>query len=205
MRIVGCLLTFHDTDTKIPIVKGKEVYWTRFYAMHCVGDALGCYISSQLISHRHAITLMLFPVVHHSNAVLVLVSIAGCLYAYFSLCLFGHIINTYMAFGSIFGYGFNVPVLMDEPWKSKSLSEYWGKRWNVVIQRILKEYVYTPLRTHLGAGHWLAASMTFFGSALLHVSGDYLLSLHVLYSNISYNNPPTSTPYPSYSYHTNYY
>jgi alginate O-acetyltransferase complex protein AlgI len=29
--------------------------------------------------------------------------------------------------------GFDAPLLFDRPWKSRTLTEFWGKRWNLVF------------------------------------------------------------------------
>ena len=56
---------------------------------------------------------------------------------------------------------------MDHPLSSKTLAEFWSKRWNKSIQKILRDAFYLPL-----AGRGLAQAgvfATFVGSAILHV------------------------------------
>lgn len=52
--------------------------------------------------------------------------------------------------------------------RSSSLKEFWGKRWDTVLQSLLKEYVYKPLRKNYGASHTMAGFITFFCSGLGH-------------------------------------
>ena len=63
---------------------------------------------------------------------------------------------------------FELPYLMDDPVKSLSLKEFWGKRWDTVLQSLLKEYVYIPLRKKYDMNRTLASFITFFCSGLGH-------------------------------------
>jgi hypothetical protein len=58
--------------------------------------------------------------------------------------------------------------LMDNPlFESKSPSEFWGRRWNLLIHRALKNGVYKPVR-QIGGGKPLAVLATFVASGLFH-------------------------------------
>lgn len=69
--------------------------------------------------------------------------------------------------------GFRLPDLMDAPYNATTLSEFWSKRWNSVIQSLLRNYVYDPMRKKLGFDPKIAAATTFFSSGLLHVLPVY--------------------------------
>ena len=62
---------------------------------------------------------------------------------------------------------FELPRLMDGPAESTSLAEFWGQRWNTVVQALLKKYIYTPLRAR-GIGRSTASALTFFASGIGH-------------------------------------
>lgn len=56
--------------------------------------------------------------------------------------------------------------LMRMPIASKSVSEFWGRRWNVAFQEIAFGMFFQPLRRRVGAG-W-ALMGTFFISGIIH-------------------------------------
>ena len=64
--------------------------------------------------------------------------------------------------GRVFGTA--VPAISLQPYRSMTLAEFWGQRWNPVVSRILREHCFRPLarrpRTALVAA--------FIGSAVLH-------------------------------------
>lgn len=60
--------------------------------------------------------------------------------------------------------GVAVPPLSLQPYRSATLAEFWGQRWNPVISGILREHCFTPLRRSPRA----ALTAAFVGSALLH-------------------------------------
>jgi hypothetical protein len=94
----------------------------------------------------------------------VLLVLAGCVYALFSLKAFGRTIAVcFLAIAEL-----ELPTLMDDPECALSLREFWGVRWNTVIQSLLKQYVYKPLRRQ-GAAPATAGSATFIASGVLHV------------------------------------
>ena len=63
---------------------------------------------------------------------------------------------------------FELPYLMEDPVRSISLKEFWGRRWDTVLQSLLKDYVYVPLRKSYGFSRTWAGFATFFCSGLGH-------------------------------------
>lgn len=64
------------------------------------------------------------------------------------------------------GLGVNVSELFRSPFKSKSLKEFWGKRWNIAFSEMTALIAYRPLKTKIGVEKALIAS--FLLSGLLH-------------------------------------
>jgi hypothetical protein len=46
--------------------------------------------------------------------------------------------------------GKNVKPIMDAPWKAKTLSEFWGKRWNMAFRDAAHLLIFKPLRKKVG-------------------------------------------------------
>jgi hypothetical protein len=63
--------------------------------------------------------------------------------------------------------GIAVVACHDSPIQAKSLSEFWGKRWDKAVQMMLRDTVFTPLRTAYGLT--VAVWVTFAASGILHV------------------------------------
>jgi len=68
--------------------------------------------------------------------------------------------------GTLRRRGVNVGLLFKSPAKANSLSEFWGRRWNLAFSEMTSVAVFRPLKKHVGAGWALLASFTFSG--LLH-------------------------------------
>lgn len=64
--------------------------------------------------------------------------------------------------------------LMDKPWLSASLSDFWGKRWNRAFIEMMRITVFFPLRRYV-RGNW-ALLVSFLISAIFH---EYAISLPV--------------------------
>jgi hypothetical protein len=62
--------------------------------------------------------------------------------------------------------GVEAAPIMRQPWAARSLSEFWGQRWNLAFRQVAFDCVYRPLIRPLGAR--LALVMVFVFSALLH-------------------------------------
>lgn len=63
-------------------------------------------------------------------------------------------------------YGLPVGSITPSPWLSRSLTEFWGKRWNMAFHVFVRDQVYRPLARRWGRSTALAAVFAF--SALLH-------------------------------------
>jgi hypothetical protein len=64
------------------------------------------------------------------------------------------------------GAGFPVGRICPEPWASASLSEFWGRRWNMAFHAFAKEWIYRPMSRRFGKGAGIAA--VFAASGLFH-------------------------------------
>lgn len=62
--------------------------------------------------------------------------------------------------------GISAPRLMDRPFASTSVSEFWGRRWNVAFRDLTHRFLFRPLASRIGAGRALAVSFLF--SAVIH-------------------------------------
>jgi hypothetical protein len=90
-----------------------------------------------------------------------------------SLILHFGILNLCTAFWRSFGV--NVPELFQAPYKSKSLKEFWGKRWNIAFSEMTALIAYRPLKAKVGIEKALIIS--FLLSGLLH---EVAISLPVM-------------------------
>ncbi len=62
--------------------------------------------------------------------------------------------------------GRGVRALMNDPYKARSLSEFWGQRWNRSFPYIMRTYVYGPIKKIAGQKVGLASA--FLASGFLH-------------------------------------
>ena len=62
--------------------------------------------------------------------------------------------------------------IMDRPWRAVSLSDFWGRRWNVAFRRVAHHNIFRPLAQKLGTAP--ATLATFAASGLIH---DLVISL----------------------------
>ncbi|HSB75315.1 MAG TPA: membrane bound O-acyl transferase family-domain-containing protein [Terriglobales bacterium] len=62
--------------------------------------------------------------------------------------------------------GINAPPIMHSPILAASLSDFWGRRWNLGFRQLTHDLIFRPLRTHTGAG--FASLMAFLASGLIH-------------------------------------
>ena len=63
-------------------------------------------------------------------------------------------------------FGINAEPIMKKPLRARSLSEFWGSRWNLGFRRLSHDLVFQPLRARVGsAGATMAA---FLASGLVH-------------------------------------
>src|SRR2546428_2312254 len=54
--------------------------------------------------------------------------------------------------------GWAGPIIHDAPHRSRSVAEFWGARWNLLVGRILREHVFRPLAHR---DPWLALTASF--------------------------------------------
>jgi alginate O-acetyltransferase complex protein AlgI len=62
--------------------------------------------------------------------------------------------------------GVNAAPIMSSPILSKSLGEFWGKRWNLGFRQLAHEFIFKPLQRHTGAS--VAGLLVFVVSGLIH-------------------------------------
>jgi Membrane bound O-acyl transferase family len=62
--------------------------------------------------------------------------------------------------------GVNAGPIMSAPLRSTSLSEFWGKRWNLGFRQLSYDLIFRPLHRKWGAG--LAGFLVFVTSGLIH-------------------------------------
>lgn len=62
--------------------------------------------------------------------------------------------------------GVDAPPIMQKPVSSTSLSEFWGKRWNLGFRQLSYEFVFRPLRVPMGVA--IASMCVFLVSGLIH-------------------------------------
>lgn len=67
--------------------------------------------------------------------------------------------------------GWAGPIIHDAPHRSRSVAEFWGARWNLLVGRILREHVFRPLAHR---DPWLALTASFVVSAAIH---GYLIGI----------------------------
>lgn len=61
--------------------------------------------------------------------------------------------------------GIPVGRICPEPWRSESLGEFWGRRWNVAFHEFARERLYRPLARRWGRGPAVAGVFLFSGLA----------------------------------------
>lgn len=68
--------------------------------------------------------------------------------------------------------GVNAVPIMSAPFRSASLSEFWGQRWNLGFRQLAHDLIFRPLHRRLGVGG--AGFLVFVASGLIH---DFVISL----------------------------
>lgn len=68
--------------------------------------------------------------------------------------------------------GIDAQPIMSRPVLSRSLSEFWGKRWNLGFRQLAHEFIFQPLHRRIGTA--AAAFLVFVASGLIH---DVVISL----------------------------
>ena len=62
--------------------------------------------------------------------------------------------------------GISAQPIMQHPLQSKSLSEFWGKRWNLGFRQLSHDWIFAPAREHFGVA--TATLAAFAASGLIH-------------------------------------
>jgi len=62
--------------------------------------------------------------------------------------------------------GVNARPLMDWPFATRNISEFWGRRWNTAFRDLTYHFLFRPLTTHIGPTR--ALLLGFFISGLVH-------------------------------------
>jgi hypothetical protein len=62
--------------------------------------------------------------------------------------------------------GIDAPPLMNEPTRSASVAEFWGRRWNTAFRDLTYQFLFRPLQSRLGAVGALVAG--FVMSGIIH-------------------------------------
>jgi hypothetical protein len=68
--------------------------------------------------------------------------------------------------------GVDAQPIMAAPFRSRSLSEFWGKRWNLGFRQLAHQLIFLPLRKYLPVE--FASLVVFFASGLVH---DWVISV----------------------------
>jgi hypothetical protein len=63
-------------------------------------------------------------------------------------------------------YGLDVGRICPDPWRSRSLAEFWGARWNLAFHVVARDRIYRPIARRWGRNAALAAAFLFSG--LMH-------------------------------------
>lgn len=71
--------------------------------------------------------------------------------------------------------GLDLEPVFDAPYKSTSLQDFWGRRWNLMITAILRPSVYFPVRSRFGTAAGVVA--VFLVSGLMHEWMFYYITM----------------------------
>mmetsp|Transcript_23540 Transcript_23540/g.49700 ORF Transcript_23540/g.49700 Transcript_23540/m.49700 type:complete len:461 (-) Transcript_23540:21-1403(-) len=78
------------------------------------------------------------------------------------LTTFGYGITTLTSLGGVQ----QLPMMLNPIFESKSPSDFWGRKWNLVVHGLLKRGVYKPVRTRFS--RMTASTATFIASGIFH-------------------------------------
>ena len=140
--------SFHDIQTRKPLNNPEKQLRKTLMGLATAGAELGLCV----LMLRGRMVIPNRPVQYYLGA------LSGALYVKSNLEIFGHLLQ--LAFTPM---GIKLPELMDDVMKSKSLREFWGKRWDTAMQSVLKRNVNDPM-LELGYDRAVAALATFFAS-----------------------------------------
>ncbi|PKA60034.1 putative long-chain-alcohol O-fatty-acyltransferase 4 [Apostasia shenzhenica] len=71
--------------------------------------------------------------------------------------------------------GLNLEPQFDAPYRTTSLQDFWGRRWNLVVTTVLRPSVYNPIRRRWGSAAGFLA--TFLVSGVMHELMVYYVTL----------------------------
>lgn len=91
---------------------------------------------------------------------------AATAFCFFGLSIFLHFGILRFAAGFWRNFGADTYDLFRSPLKSKSLTEFWGKRWNIAFSEMSNIAVFRPLKKNIGEA--TALITTFLFSGILH-------------------------------------
>jgi len=114
---------------------------------------------SRIMTGLTLLYLSCLPALHHLFFLPALLLLAGL-----SLILHFGILN--LSAGIWQSCGVPVSELFPSPYRSQSLKEFWGKRWNIAFSEMTALILYRPLKSKLGSR--AAIVMSFLFSGLLH-------------------------------------
>nr|TKW39016.1 hypothetical protein SEVIR_1G148366v2 [Setaria viridis] len=86
------------------------------------------------------------------------------LYGIYIYCFLDFLLPCLAALGRALGMGLEPQ--FHKPYRSASLQDFWGRRWNLMASAVLRPAVYVPVRAGLGAPAGVLA--TFLVSGLMH-------------------------------------
>jgi hypothetical protein len=176
MRFCHVGLSFHDIQLRRPVRTGETRGPAGRLLLSIGLDALGLTACAMVLS-----AFAPAPATDAAAATRLgrtaALTLAGGVYTTVSLQLFGHLIQLLWLVCA----GIVMPQLMLSPEASVSLREFWGKRWNTVIQRSLKDGVYAPLlqKGRAWCSRELATAATFAASGLIHTYPVFVATLSV--------------------------
>ena len=146
-----------------------EVLWKLLSHIHLCSIVLSVALhfnyqpfASNIILAQFSVSWDIFSPAHLGNAYLLALLTYFVIAFAFEMACFGGNLN-----------GFYTKPVFDNPMLgSSSPPEFWGRRWNLVIHRTLKQGIYLPAKQFFPT--YVAASLAFLFSGLLH---DYAWTL----------------------------
>ncbi|OEL12767.1 putative long-chain-alcohol O-fatty-acyltransferase 4 [Dichanthelium oligosanthes] len=100
---------------------------------------------------------------------------AFALYGVYMYCFLDFLLPCLAALGRALGMGLEPQ--FDKPYRSASLQDFWGRRWNLMASAVLRPAVYMPVRARLGAPTGVLA--TFLVSGLMHEVIAYYITFRL--------------------------
>jgi D-alanyl-lipoteichoic acid acyltransferase DltB (MBOAT superfamily) len=169
IKVAGVIGTFHDVQERVP---AQPWVWPRVTqvlreAFKMLFHGMACGASVWVLHHRvdlaELISPAIFGLISVRRVTTALACVSACLYSFFSL----HVYGDSLAVLWLLVGGFAMPSLMQEPERALSVKQFW-LRWDVTIQKLLRRYVYQPLREVWGVPASVAISGTFLASGMVH-------------------------------------